>query len=79
MLAAGEDLILQTHVRDSSGKVVPGPKLHHRIFLTGVHGDSPFRIKVAKTLGVGAYLACGWCCFQGSYIERGMRFLVSCV
>jgi len=37
----------------------------HRPFLLGVLADSPARCKVTRWNGVGAYLACGWCLYQG--------------
>lgn len=39
--------------------------MDHRMFLTGVHADSPARQKVAEWPGQGAYLACGFCDWEG--------------
>lgn len=41
-------------------------QLMHVIFLIGVAADSIARQKVAEWPGVRAYLACGWCLFEGS-------------
>lgn len=41
----------------------------HRAFLTGVLADSPARCKLTRWSAVSAYLACGWCLFQGGKYE----------
>lgn len=46
----------------------------HRPFLLGVLADSPARCKLTRWNGVGAYIACGWCLFQGcQYPTSGGR------
>lgn len=40
----------------------------HRPFLSGVLADSPARLKLTKWNGPGAYIACGWCTFQGTSV-----------
>ena len=42
-----------------------GEPLQHVIFLSGVYADTVERTKLAQTLAVAAYLACGYCVFQG--------------
>ena len=54
----------------SAGEAVPAEEVvEHRPFLLGFHVDAPARAKVAKYLGTGAYLVCGWCLFQGSRLR----------
>ena len=45
---------------------VTGRTFSHQVFLTAIHADTPARLKLAKWQAVGAYIACGWCLFQGS-------------
>ena len=46
------------------------------VFLLGVAADSPARQKLAAWPGVMAYLACGWCVYQGQLLpgSTAMRF-----
>jgi len=46
---------------------------HH--WLTGAYGDAPFRAKLASWLGSGAYLGCGYCSFNGTWLEKHVRFM----
>lgn len=48
--------------------------LQHVIFLSGVYADIVERIKVAQWLAVAAYLACGYCVFQGVRNSGGTYF-----
>ena len=45
-------------------------EFQHTIFLLGISADSQARIKMAMWLPVSAYLACGWCLFEGFKRER---------
>lgn len=47
----------------------PARTIQHKMFLLGVAADSPARQKLAAWPGVAAYLACGWCLFQGHKLE----------
>ncbi len=42
-----------------------GPEYIHKPLLGGVLADSPARCKVTRWNACGAYLACGWCLFEG--------------
>jgi len=50
-------------------ELFPARTIKHTIFLLGVSADSPARQKLAAWPGVAAYLACGWCRFQGHKLE----------
>jgi hypothetical protein len=55
-------------VKDSA----KGEPYKHRPFLAHVLADSPARTKLSRWLGVGAYLACGWCLFQGTPCKKAI-------
>jgi len=62
---AGEGLT----VNIPATELFPARTIKHTIFLLGVSADSPARQKLAAWPGVAAYLACGWCRFQGHKLE----------
>ena len=45
----------------------------HKVFVTAVAADSIARQKLSGWPGQAAYVACGWCKFQGQK-EGAMRF-----
>ena len=49
------------------------------LWLLGAYGDSPFRAKLAMWLGHAAYFGCGYCCFEGTYVDHAMRFEGYCM
>ena len=73
---AGDGLQVTEVLQDEQGFFKKNSFNHHA-FLTGVGGDGPARFKLAKWPGVAAYLACGWCKFQGQKFagSAATRFL----
>jgi hypothetical protein len=45
------------------------------VWLTGCFGDTPMREKLALFLGHASPLGCGWCEFQGVWLNGATRFL----
>ena len=41
-------------------------QLKRHVVLTAIHADTPARQKLAKHLGTGAYLNCGYCLMQST-------------
>ena len=41
----------------------------HKVFLLSISADSPARQKMAMWPAVAAYIACGWCLFEGCKID----------
>ena len=65
-------MLVEQHFQ-RNGSIVCEP-LQHVIFLSGVYADTVERIKVAEWLAVAAYLACGYCIFQGVRCSGGTYF-----
>jgi hypothetical protein len=60
----------------ASSAAVPAPlvqagvALMHAAYFTSFVADTPARVKAANWMGVGAYLACGWCLFEGTPVPN---------
>ena len=73
---AGPGLAVQVPEKQPDGSYSLRQMQHH-IFLTGQCGDAPVRQKTACFPGHAAFLACGFCLFQGTKLpgSRATRFL----
>ena len=47
----------------------------HRVFLTGIHADTPAMRKLSLWVGHNARLGCGWCWLRGQWLDGSMKFL----
>lgn len=75
-MLAGEGLHV-TYAKPAGDGTCSINSLRHWVFITGVAADSPARQKLAAFLAAGAFVACGWCLFQGCKLRgsRATRFL----
>ncbi|DBB05418.1 TPA: hypothetical protein ACH3X1_012384 [Trebouxia sp. C0004] len=71
----GDGLLVHESTVDTNGSVQKRT-FNHTVFLLSISADSLARQKMAMWPPSGAYLACGWCLFEGYKREGdgGMRF-----
>ncbi|GMH35009.1 hypothetical protein BSKO_02870 [Bryopsis sp. KO-2023] len=63
------------HVQEyeNGHQVVKTRTFNHRAFLTGVFADSVARQKISLWNGQNAYVACGWCKFEGAPYQTNKK------